>query len=183
MKINKCVNKNCNNDITTVGYTRSRKKKGKDKKTSWLSSYKTALCGNCRKAIFVEKRPLYVECDICKKRILVKHMTGGVRITCGLECAKERNSRMNQKRYQDSKKLNNEKINIGHCKRCNKYIKRKKTIETKRGERNQRKFCSKACYDKNEYWRVRYSRIYKKQTRIANMSMRWILNLDSGELK
>lgn len=103
-------------------------------------------------------------------------MMGGVRITCGEECAKERRSRMAQKRYQDSKPSKYKKITIGHCKRCNKYIKKKKIIETKRGERNQRKFCSKACYNKNEYWRVRYTRSFKKQSKIMNMSMKWILN-------
>jgi hypothetical protein len=125
--MNKCVRKNCGKTIITTGYNRSKYPKGS---TTFTTSYKTALCQECRKDV-ADKKPLYVTCTVCKKSIFIQQMMGGVRMTCNSICAKVRSSMLSKERY---KKTHPMKTNT--CFTCDRSF------------LGNIKYCSKLCYPK-----------------------------------
>jgi len=123
--MSKCVNRHCNKNVITVGYTRSKYPKGT---TINRTSYKTALCQSCRKKV-ANKEALYVTCTVCNESIFVKHMLGGVRLTCSPECAKQRMSMLSKERYRNANP-----IKTAACLTCGKQF------------TANRKYCSRLCY-------------------------------------
>tara|TARA_B110001454_G_C12645775_1_gene403227 strand:+ start:596 stop:1063 length:468 start_codon:yes stop_codon:yes gene_type:complete len=121
LPVNKCVNKNCNNTINTIGYTRSKYPKGT---TPARTSYATSLCQTCRR----QNTPIIISCTICGTSIHVKHLNGGVRMTCSEICRKKRHAILCKEKYRKKHPL---KINI--CLTCGKL-----NIDYK--------YCSKLCY-------------------------------------
>tara|TARA_R100000963_G_C4552464_1_gene44818 strand:- start:91 stop:453 length:363 start_codon:yes stop_codon:yes gene_type:complete len=93
-------------------------------------------------------------CVICNKE--VPWYRGRPSLTCSKECFKKRISDKNKKIYQEKKP----KVLL--CKRCEKPIRR----QGKKVANRRNKFCSKLCYDRNEYYRNHFKRHFDKAFRL-----------------
>ena len=124
------------------------------------NSYKKSLCTLCKKDISNGKQ-LYVNCTICEKPIFIQQMAGGPRFTCSEKCAKKRIAERKKKSYN----IKRPKDII--CKRCEKPVNRQG-----KKRNNTRKFCSKKCYDKNEYYRNLFKRHFTKMLRLQYIIIR-----------
>jgi hypothetical protein len=138
-----CIRRNCKNDA--VGG----------------NSYRKSLCIPCKKDISNGEQ-LYVSCTICKKSIFIQQMAGGPRFTCSERCAKKRVAKRNKESY-DSKRPKDI-----FCIRCEKPIKR----QGKKASNARKKFCSKVCYDRNEYYRNHFKRHFTKMLRLQHIIIR-----------
>jgi len=110
---NKCVNRACGKTISKVGLIKNYSKHPKGT-MPYLTSYSTALCSKCRE-LMSKKHDIYVTCTVCKESILVKHITGGVRLTCSEQCRIKRSSILSKERYRKE----NPRIDK-RCVTCNK---------------------------------------------------------------
>ena len=143
---NMCVNRSCGKTIRKAGLIKNYSKHPKGA-MPYLTSYSTALCSKCRE-LMSKKREIYVTCTVCKEAILVKHTTGGVKLTCSETCRKERHSILCKESYRETHPLKTNK-----CLTCN-------TLFT-----GNKKYCSRLCYPSigSTWFKIQRFEISKKR--------------------
>lgn len=119
------------------------------------------FCLKCRQ----NKKPLVTPCEWCGNLINLVKKPGQVPKVCSLDCRAKRKSLINSVKY----KLKNKKKHI-RCDLCNKVY-NKKNVEHK----GKLKYCSKKCYDKKEFMRIKLMRIYKKRLKISKQTIHLII--------
>ena len=128
------------------------------------NSYKTSMCNPCKRDIS-NNAHLHVTCTVCKKPIFIQNLSGGPRLVCGETCAKKRVAERNKSRYASARHKDIQ------CLRCDKPLRR----QGKKHARSRKKFCSKSCYDKNEYYRNLFKRHFTKLLRLQPIIIRTVL--------